>query len=380
MKNQITSRDYKQLSAFLDDQLTGRERERLEARLKTDLALQSELKQLEQTRLLLRSVPRIRAPRNYYLSPQTVSRTVEARPAIRWAPAMGIVSAVATILLVVVIFGDTLLSSTTPVAVAPAAQAVIVPAESADSAPEQMEREQSLPTTALPTEALPLIMMEVPPIASPIPPEENVVIGEALNPTPTTIFLYAYPPTSTQEIPVSILEGQTSVAKITCEEYLASGAYPTFPYLLDCPTPTPTLLMSLQSIMQSSTPTTTITTTLSLELIPSPSFTPTQTPSPVYTPFLTDTPYSTLLPTDTPAPFINATPVIEQSAPSAKALPGEPENLEGPGPTEDVSIEESSSTPDVTFIRYFILGAEISLAAIAITAGIAAIILRIRAG
>jgi hypothetical protein len=51
-------------------------------------------------------------------------------------------------------------------------------------------------------------------------------------------------------------------------------------------------------------------------------------------------------------------------------------------PTPIVSdiAEEQPSTPNVTFIHYLVLAAEVSLAAIAIIAVIVAIILRIRTG
>ena len=80
MKNQMTSRDYELISAYLDNQLGNQERERLEARLKIDPVLQKELNELSQTRSLLHNMPKIRAPRNYYINAQSVSKTAESRP------------------------------------------------------------------------------------------------------------------------------------------------------------------------------------------------------------------------------------------------------------------------------------------------------------
>ena len=110
------------------------------------------------------------------------------------------------------------------------------------------------------------------------------------NPTPTTIYLFAYPPTATPEITSTILGEQAKVTEITCEEYLANGAYPTLPYLLDCPTPTPQLPFSLQGISPTSTViiTITITHTLTLNVTPSPS--------------------ATLIPTDTSLPTLTQEP------------------------------------------------------------------------
>ena len=78
---------------------------------------------------------------------------------------MGIVSAFATILLVLVIFGDTFLTSTTPVALAPAAPA--------ESVAVQQEVQRSEASTSSPTEAQPLVMMQAPAIESPILPQDT---------------------------------------------------------------------------------------------------------------------------------------------------------------------------------------------------------------
>src|SRR4030065_2270076 len=105
MKNQITSRDYKQSSAYLDNQLAGKERAQLESRRKVDPECRKELQEISKTRVLLKSLPRLRAPRNYYISAQPVG----VRSRLRLAPTFGIVSALATILLAVGIFSNKLL-------------------------------------------------------------------------------------------------------------------------------------------------------------------------------------------------------------------------------------------------------------------------------
>ena len=65
-------RDVEQLSAYLDGQLKPSEIARLEARLQTDPELASVLKDLRQTRNLLRQLPQRRAPRNFILTPKMV--------------------------------------------------------------------------------------------------------------------------------------------------------------------------------------------------------------------------------------------------------------------------------------------------------------------
>ena len=376
MKNQMTSRDYELISAYLDNQLGNQERERLEARLKIDPALQKELNTLAQTRSLLHNMPKIRAPRNYYINPQVVSKTVESRSPMHWAPAMGIVSAVATILLVMVIFGDTFLTSTTPVALAPAA-----PAESVTVQQEVARSEGSTPS---PTEAPPSVMMQAPAIEPSMLPAETLPVDEVQNPTPTTIYLFAYPPTATQIITSTLLGDQAKATVVTCDVYLAGSAYPTIPYILDCPTPTLEQSLSLQGIIP--TPaviiTETITLTLTLNTTPSPAPTliPTDTPLPFLIQEPSPTPYPSIVPSDTPAPLMNAAPITEQSAPSAKQLPSQEMDTGYPTATQTVVVGENPSPLNISFIRYLVLAAEISLAAIAIIAGILAIILRVRTG
>jgi anti-sigma factor RsiW len=67
MKGKISARDYELLSAYLDKQLSARERARLETRLRTTPELHSALEDLHKTHLLLRSLPRPRRPRSFVL-------------------------------------------------------------------------------------------------------------------------------------------------------------------------------------------------------------------------------------------------------------------------------------------------------------------------
>jgi len=102
MKPQISSRNLKSLSLFLDGQLSPAERQRLERRLQGEQALRQALDEMQQTRMLLRSTPRRRAPHNFTLSPQMIGKR-ERRFVF---PVMGFVSALASILFVLVLAGD----------------------------------------------------------------------------------------------------------------------------------------------------------------------------------------------------------------------------------------------------------------------------------
>jgi hypothetical protein len=103
MKTRISKRDWEALSAYMDEQLTTPERSRLESRLQSDPNLQMALEELQRTRAVLRSLPKLRAPRNYTLTRQMVPQRRE-RP--RAYPVLSLASALATLLLVLVLVGD----------------------------------------------------------------------------------------------------------------------------------------------------------------------------------------------------------------------------------------------------------------------------------
>lgn len=104
MKTQIPTRDLIQLSAYLDGQLGPRQASRMAERLDQEPELQVALAELRRTRSLLRAAPRLRASRNFTLTPAMVGKP--AQGAQRFAPAYRIVSAVASLLLVLVVAGD----------------------------------------------------------------------------------------------------------------------------------------------------------------------------------------------------------------------------------------------------------------------------------
>jgi len=108
MKNQIKSRDLEVLSAYLDGQLASREQTRLETRLKSDPDLQSALEELRQTRNMLRSLPKLRVPRNFTLTPEMLGFK---RDTTRIFPVLRLTSVLAMILLAFVFFGDFMLQS-----------------------------------------------------------------------------------------------------------------------------------------------------------------------------------------------------------------------------------------------------------------------------
>jgi anti-sigma factor RsiW len=93
-------RDMEQISAYLDGQISRSERTRLENRVKSDPALAAALKELRQTRKLLRSMHHMRAPRNFTLTPKMVGLrppTPRVVPALSWASAVAMVLFVCTL-------------------------------------------------------------------------------------------------------------------------------------------------------------------------------------------------------------------------------------------------------------------------------------------
>lgn len=158
------------LSAYLDDQLSAGERARLEAQLATDPALRAELDTLRHTVALVRDLPPVPIPRNFIL-PQTVAarpRPVRrARPRRAWAaPLLTAATAVVSLVFVVVLASDLLLSGVGGRAFAPAAAPLMeaeAPQVALESAPVIEEVEVEVEEEVIPA-ATPLPMpMEVPP-------------------------------------------------------------------------------------------------------------------------------------------------------------------------------------------------------------------------
>jgi len=114
------------LSAYRDDELSTEERLRLEAQLATDLALRAELDALRHTVTLVRDLPPVPLPRNFVL-PQTMAVRPRPAPPVRprrvWtAPLLTAATAVVSLMFVVVLVGDLLLSGTGGLPAAPMAE------------------------------------------------------------------------------------------------------------------------------------------------------------------------------------------------------------------------------------------------------------------
>ena len=96
--------DIELLSAYLDNQLNSHQRATLEARLRSEPGLSSELDSLRNTRQMLRSLPKLRAPRNFTLAAQTYQK----RSPNRLPAFFGAVSALSSALLIILVIGGLL--------------------------------------------------------------------------------------------------------------------------------------------------------------------------------------------------------------------------------------------------------------------------------
>ena len=95
-----STRDLEQLSAYLDGQLKPSESARIESRLQMEPELATVLKELRQTRAILRQIPQRRAPRNFTFTPKMVG---SKPPMPRTYPIFRFASTLATVLLFVTI-------------------------------------------------------------------------------------------------------------------------------------------------------------------------------------------------------------------------------------------------------------------------------------
>ena len=146
MSANISPRDLQTLSEYLDDQLSAREKAQLEARLQKSAELREELVGLRQTRLMLRSLPKRRAPRNFTLNPTAVP----SHKVRRVFPTYGFATALAGLVLVAAFIGQTLLPANLA-AVPEAAPAAAAEKALAPAVADQANREPIIILWGTPT-------------------------------------------------------------------------------------------------------------------------------------------------------------------------------------------------------------------------------------
>ncbi len=188
MTTRITGREWEDLSAYLDGQLSPKESARLEEKLQARADLREALNELSQTRSLLRSQPAVRAPRNFTLTPTMVGIRPAPARSFQLFPAMRLASVMAAVLLVVVLAGDFLTGGRQPAFVPVAFQSMPMSAPAAEmkSAAEEapaLQAEAAMEAPA-PTEAPAAAVMEAPaateaPVEAPLAEEAAPTLGAA---------------------------------------------------------------------------------------------------------------------------------------------------------------------------------------------------------
>jgi anti-sigma factor RsiW len=221
MKNTISPRDLELLSEYLDGRLDARKRADLEARLKSNAELANTLGDLSQTRKLLRSLPKLKAPRSFRLTPEMVGR----RSVPRIYPAFQFASVLASLLLVLVLAGDFLGLGTLNSAPAAAPLTALqqpVAGQSTEAYPANSV--QSQPVAPAPSQSLP-------PAAAALAPQPTQSVSRAaaldahLTPSPTIIEKTGAQATS-EEPHVASVNPQATPPALTLEQAPPSEAAP----------------------------------------------------------------------------------------------------------------------------------------------------------
>jgi anti-sigma factor RsiW len=320
MKEQISKRDWEALSAFIDGQLSQRERSRLEARLQTDAEMRAALRELRLTRQVLRSLPRLRAPRNFTLSHQVVKQPL---PSLRLSPVFGIVSALSSLLLLLVIFVDGFnIGVAMPVAFQEAETPVIVAAPV-----EPVEEPMMMEAEAQPVEEEAELKGAEEPSVREVPAEAGLEVAEEIP--------------EAEPAPLMLAEEQPTEGAATPEEESISGVSADF-FTPDEPSleeaGEPSLVDEAESILGAEDP--------------GESAAPPE------------------LQAGSPSPEIEVTPEVQ-------------EVTQTPIPAEDIGETESSPVPQNTPLgdgRGWLRWVEIVLVLIALISGVVALSLRRRGG
>ena len=130
--SRLSTRDLERLSATLDGQLAPGEAAGMEARLQDDSALRETLEGLRQTKAALRSLPSLRPPRSFTLTPQMVG----IRPRRPAYPALRLATAIATVAFMIVTGLDVLTQGLSRFALGAAAPAPAAEQVMLGAAPE----------------------------------------------------------------------------------------------------------------------------------------------------------------------------------------------------------------------------------------------------
>jgi len=131
----ISKRDWVQLSSYVDGELNSQELKKIEERLDQEPGFQLALEELRQTKTILQQTPKLRVPRNFFLTPALVGIKARHHPARGYR----LVSALMTFLLVGVLVIDIGRGFINMGTMAPAAPRELMLEVVSDSAAEAIE-------------------------------------------------------------------------------------------------------------------------------------------------------------------------------------------------------------------------------------------------
>jgi len=194
----ISSQDWQLLSEYIDDELSGKQKSRLEERLNSDQRLKGAYQRLRNTKQVLRSTPQLTAPRRFTLTPEMVGQS-KPRPLF---PVFRLATAVVSILLVAVLvfdFSDTVLPFGGMAPQGPVAQRELAEGTNADKSAEQPDAESAeVESLAEQPQEEPAITEEKEMEEEAVEEEAGAFAAEAPTLTPT---ISATPPPTAAEMP-----------------------------------------------------------------------------------------------------------------------------------------------------------------------------------
>jgi hypothetical protein len=146
MRMKISRRDWQRLSAYLDGQLSSDEHAQFTARLTTEPELKSALDDLLLMQTRLAELPKLRAPRDFTLTPQTVD---QRQRAVRMFTTFRMASVVSSLLFGLIFLG--MIVAPGKVGLAPVSKEISVPvAERSADLEEELDDVANLEAPAAP--------------------------------------------------------------------------------------------------------------------------------------------------------------------------------------------------------------------------------------
>ncbi|HZU86297.1 MAG TPA: zf-HC2 domain-containing protein [Anaerolineaceae bacterium] len=127
MNKNLTHKDYILISAYLDGELSTAQKADVEKHLQINSNFKHAIEEMAYTKRVLAALPRVRAPRNFTLTPDRVKKTAKIQ---RFQPAWGMVSAFSTLILLVIFASSRLAPLASPMRAA----APVMATEAADNA------------------------------------------------------------------------------------------------------------------------------------------------------------------------------------------------------------------------------------------------------